>query len=152
VVVAKKQTIELMLQPAVESLGYVLWGVEQLKQGRYSVLRIYIDHPEGISVEDCEKVSRQVELVLDVENPINGEYTLEVSSPGMDRPLYHLAQYQQFQGETAEIKLRTAMDGRKNFTGVIQAIEECAVVLEVEGKTFVLQNDNIVKAHLVPQF
>ena len=81
-----------LLRPTVEALGVELWGVDQIGQGRSSVLRVYIDKgEEGISIDDCERVSRQISGILDVEEPIAGEYTLEVSSPGMDRPLFALA-------------------------------------------------------------
>ncbi len=90
---SKEQQIQQMLEPTVEALGFDLWGVEYLSQGRHSVLRVYIEHEKGISVDDCAAVSEQVSGVLDVEDPITGEYTLEVSSPGMDRLLFKLEQY-----------------------------------------------------------
>jgi ribosome maturation factor RimP len=85
---SKQELLEEMIAPVVVSLGCEFWGMEYLTQGRYTTLRIFIDAPKGVSLDDCEKVSRQVSAILDVEDPIQGEYTLEVSSPGMDRPLY----------------------------------------------------------------
>jgi ribosome maturation factor RimP len=86
---SKQEQLHALIAPVAASLGCELWGLEYLTQGRYTTLRIYIDRQEGgVSLEDCEKVSRQVSSVMDVEDPIDGEYTLEVSSPGMDRPLY----------------------------------------------------------------
>jgi len=91
-VASKEQQLSDMLETTVEALGFELWGVEYLSQGRHSVLRIYIESENGITVDDCAAVSEQVGSVLDVEDPVTGEYTLEVSSPGMDRLLFKLAQ------------------------------------------------------------
>ena len=82
-----------LIDTTIQVLGLDLWGVELLQQGKYSLLRIYIEREEGVTIEDCEKVSRQVSALLDVEDPIAGEYTLEVSSPGMDRPLFSIEHY-----------------------------------------------------------
>ncbi len=95
-----------LLQPVVEALGCELWGLELQSGGKRKLLRIYIDKEDGIGVEDCERVSRQSSSILDVEDAINGEYVLEVSSPGMDRPLYELAHYEKFKGENITLKLR----------------------------------------------
>jgi ribosome maturation factor RimP len=146
---AKVSDIKALLTPSIEALGYVLWGVEYLRQGRYSVLRVYIDHPNGISVDDCETVSRQIDLVLDVEDPINGEYTLEVSSPGLERPLYEAAQYALYIGQKASITLKSPLEGRKNFAGTIVSVKDKIIGFEVEGKSYLFDSDNIAKAHLV---
>lgn len=103
----KDQQITDLLGATIEALGFELWGVEYLSQGRHSLLRIYIDAEQGISVDDCALVSHQVSAVLDVEDPISGEYTLEVSSPGMDRLLFRLDQYPGFVGEVVDVRLRT---------------------------------------------
>jgi len=92
-VATKEQQIQALLEPTVEALGYELWGLEYLSQGRHSTLRLYIESEQGISIDDCAAVSEQVSSVLDVEDPITGEYTLEVSSPGMDRLLFKPDQY-----------------------------------------------------------
>jgi ribosome maturation factor RimP len=114
------------------------------------VVRIYIDHPDGINVDDCAKVSRQVSSVFDVEDPIMGEYTLEVSSPGMDRPLFRLEQYQQYIGEQVKIRLRSPFDGRRNFTGQLTAIEGDDVVVTVEDNEYLLPFELIDKASIIP--
>lgn len=141
-----------LIDPVASSLGYELWGVEYTMAGRRSVLRIYIDRPEGIGVEDCELVSRQVSSVLDVEDPIRSEYTLEVSSPGMDRPLYKLVHFQRSVGEVVTLRLRVAFEGRRNFTGLLKGVENDEVVLEVDNAEYVLPYELIEKANIVPQF
>lgn len=114
---SKLDDLQGLLAPVVEALGYQCWGIEFLSQGRHSLLRVYIDHADGILIDDCEKVSRQLSGVLDVEDPISDEYTLEVSSPGMDRPLFTLEQFSAHVGEQVKIRLRTPFDGRRNFRG-----------------------------------
>ena len=116
---SKLEQLQAMLAPVIEALGYECWGIEYISQGRHSLLRVYIDHSNGILVEDCEKVSRQVSGILDVEDPIPGEYTLEVSSPGMDRPLFTLEQFNAFVGEQVKIRLRSPYEGRRNFQGLL---------------------------------
>jgi ribosome maturation factor RimP len=140
-----------MLQPTVEALGYELWGLEHLVQGRHSVLRVFIDSPAGISVDDCAAVSEQVSGVLDVEDPITGEYTLEVSSPGMDRQLFRLEQYAGYIGETVEVRLRSAFEGRRKFKGVLKGIEGEDVVIQVDDHEFLLPYGAIEKARIQPR-
>ena len=108
---SKLEQLQALLAPVVEALGYECWGVEFLSQGRHSLLRVYIDHANGVLVGDCEKVSRQISGVLDVEDPISSEYTLEVSSPGMDRPLFTLEQFARHAGELVKSKLRSPFEG-----------------------------------------
>ncbi|GAC1034445.1 ribosome maturation factor RimP [Pseudomonas sp. No.21] len=144
--------MQALLAPVVEALGYQCWGVEFLSQGRHSLLRVYIDHENGIQVDDCEKVSRQVSGVLDVEDPIPSEYTLEVSSPGMDRPLFSLEQFAAHAGELVKIKLRSPYDGRRNFQGLLRGVEEQDVVVLVEDHEYLLPIDLIDKANIIPRF
>ncbi|MFA5678807.1 MAG: ribosome maturation factor RimP [Pseudomonas sp.] len=148
----KLTELEQLLIPVVEALGYRCWGIEFLSQGRHSLLRVYIDHPDGVSVEACAAVSRQASAVLDVEDPISGDYTLEVSSPGMDRPLFTLEQYAAYVGEQAKIRLRAPYDGRRNFQGVIRGVEGEEVVLQVEDHEYLLPIDSIDKSQIVPRF
>lgn len=149
---SKQEILYNMIAPIVASLGCELWGLEYLTQGRYTTLRIFIDGPTGVSLEDCEKVSRQVSSVMDVEDPIDGEYTLEVSSPGMDRPLYTPAHYARYVGETVNLRLRMARDGRRRFKGEIVKVEGEDVVVTVEGKEILLPVDAIDKANIVPRY
>jgi ribosome maturation factor RimP len=139
-----------LVAPVVEALGYGLWGVEYLSHAKQSVVRIYIDSPDGITVDDCAKVSRQVSSVFDVEDPIMGEYTLEVSSPGMDRPLFKLEQYRQYIGEKVKIKLRIPFDGRRNFAGQMTGVEDEDIVVAVDDNEYLLPFDLIDKASIIP--
>lgn len=149
---AKNAIINELLEPVVSGLGYELVGIEYLPQGRRSVVRIFIDQEEGISLGDCEKVSRQVSAVMDVEDPIKGEYTLEVSSPGLDRPLFTSEHYKRFIGEKVNIRVRSPLDGKRKFIGVIIDATEQDVKLSVDGQTIDLPLDEIEKANLVPEF
>ena len=148
-----QQRLEDMLGPVVASLGCELWGLEYLPQGNHrALLRIYIDKADGIGVDDCEKVSRQVSSVLDVEDPVSGEYTLEVSSPGMDCPLFKIEQFVANIGQKANIRLRVAFDGRRNFKGLLKGVEGDEVVLEIDSEEFLLPFELIDKANIVPTF
>jgi ribosome maturation factor RimP len=144
--------LEALLEPSITALGYELVLVELTGTGRNTVLRLYIDSPDGISVGDCARVSEQVSAVLDVEDPIRGEYTLEVSSPGLDRPLAKRADFERFKGETIKVRMRDAVLGRKNFTGRLLAVENDFVVVEVDKETFDLPFSGIERARLVPRF
>ncbi|HKJ77454.1 MAG TPA: ribosome maturation factor RimP [Gammaproteobacteria bacterium] len=141
-----------LIGPAVEALGYELVGVEYLPQGRHSLLRVYIDSDEGIDVEDCERASHQVSGVLDVEDPIKGQYTLEVSSPGIERPLFTAAHFERFKGERAQVRLGTALDGRRRFTGMLRGVDGNDVLIEVDGDEYRLPLEQIEKAHLAPEW
>lgn len=150
---AKLQQLEAILRPVVEGLGYEFWGLEFRAQGHHSLLRVFIDDADkGISVEDCEKVSRQISGVLDVEDPIQTEYTLEVSSPGMDRPLFQLHQYEEFAGHRVQIRLRMAFEGRRKFQGLLKGVEGEDVVVVVDDHEYLLPFDSIERANIVPVF
>jgi ribosome maturation factor RimP len=147
----KDQQISDMLRATVEALGFELWGIEYLSQGRHSVLRVYIDAENGITVEDCARVSEQVSGVLDVEDPITGEFTLEVSSPGMDRLLFRLDQYPAYVGEVLELRLRTPFEGRRKFKGVLTGIEGEDVVIRVDDHEYLLPHSAVDKARIEPR-
>ena len=149
---SKLEQLQALLAPVVEALGYQCWGVEFISQGRHSLLRVYIDHADGILIDDCEKVSRQVSAVLDVEDPVSGEYTLEVSSPGMDRPLFTLEQFAAHAGEQVKIRLRSPYEGRRNFQGVLRGVEEQDVIVQVEDHEYLLPIESIDKANIIPRF
>ena len=140
--------IEQLIQPTVESMGYDLWGCEYLAQGKHSLLRIYIDKSEGIGVEDCEQVSRQVSALLDVDDPIPGNYSLEVSSPGIPRPLFRSTQYQRYIGLEVQVKLFKPVSAKRKFIGTIESADENTLVLLIEGKQQDFLFSNIVKANL----
>jgi len=149
---AKVDEINALVEPVVVGMGFSLWGIEYVRSGKYSTLRIYIDHEDGIGVDHCADVSRQVSAVMDVEDPISTEYTLEVSSPGMDRPLFTLEQYSAFVGEWVEVKLRYAFEGRRNFKGVVIGIEESDVIIAADGEEFLLPIESIDKGRVIPNF
>lgn len=144
------EELEQLLAPAVESLGYELSDLEVKVGGRDGVVRVFIDHPEGIGLDDCEAVSRQIGTVLDAEDPIPGHYTLEVSSPGLDRRLRKREHFERFVGEDVRIKLRVPLDGRRNFRGAIGAVDDENVEVEVDGQSHRLPLAKIASARLVP--
>jgi ribosome maturation factor RimP len=144
--------LEEIIRPIAEGLGCIFWGVEFLNQGRHSILRIYIDKAEGIDVEDCSAVSRQVSGVLDVEDPIQGNYTLEVSSPGWDRPLFRLEQFAAYPGETVQVRLRSPFMGRRNFKGLLKGVEGDEVVVQVDEDEYLLPIELIEKANIIARF
>ena len=141
-----------MLRPAVEETGKELVGIEFVGAGKHSVLRIFIDHADGINVDDCAEVSRQVGAILDVEDPISSEYNLEVSSPGLDRPLFDKAHYEAVIGETIEAKLGVPLNGRRKFKGILESIENDTLYVNVDGEAYPLVISNIDKANLVYNF
>ena len=142
-----------MLQPVVESLGYEFWGLEYI-QGRGATLRIFIDRDsdEGVSVDDCARVSHQVSGVLDVEDPIPGEYNLEVSSPGMDRPLFTLEQWGRYIGEDIQIRLLAPVAGKRRLTATLTAIDGDDVLLDVKGEALRVPFAQVDRATLVAKF
>lgn len=146
---ANVELVQELIEPAVTALGFELWGVQLLSQGRHSTLRVFIDSPEGINVEDCAAVSHQVSGILDVEDPIKSQYTLEVSSPGIERPLFTLAQYQRYIGEEISVRLRVPFEGRRKFSGLLTAIEADDIVLRVDDEEYLLPFDTIDRANIV---
>lgn len=146
------EKLQLIVEGVVDSLGYELVGVEYQAHDTSGLLRIYIDSDKGIKLEDCQAVSHQLSGVLDVEDPIAGNYNLEISSPGLDRPLFKAADFQRFVGSKVKIKLARNQDGRKNFKGVLQGIQDDEVVLEVEGQEIRLSFANIEQSRLIPEY
>ena len=137
-----------LLTPAVQALGYELLGIEHLSQGKHSLLRIYIDSEAGIGLDDCERVSEQASGLLDVHDPINGAYQLEVSSPGFDRPLFTLDHFRRFTGHPVKVQLHQKVQGRRKLAGLIRNVSEDKVSIEMEGEIFEIQADNIERARL----
>ncbi|MFZ5593106.1 MAG: ribosome maturation factor RimP [Pseudomonadota bacterium] len=146
--------LQQLIEPVVTMLGYELVGIQHIPQGRHSLLRIYIDAPGGITLDDCERVSHQVSGTLDVEDPIPGQYTLEVSSPGADRLLFSAEHFARFSGKRAKIRLGagTVVEGRRNFSGVLRGVRDGDVLIEEEGKEWALPLEKIESARLVPEF
>ncbi|EGQ8088541.1 ribosome maturation factor RimP [Vibrio vulnificus] len=141
-----------MLESAVVASGYELVGLEFIRAGEHSTLRIYIDHENGITVEDCAEVSHQVSAVLDVEDPISVAYSLEVSSPGLDRPLFKPAHYEQFIGQEVNVVLKMAVANRRKWKGEIHSVDGEAITLAVDGQQEEFALSNISKANLIPKF
>ncbi|MDZ7770984.1 MAG: ribosome maturation factor RimP [Woeseiaceae bacterium] len=139
-----------LLEPSIEQLGYELSDIEVKLGGKDGVVRVFIDRPEGIGLEDCEAVSRQVSAVLDVEDPLPGQYVLEVSSPGLDRKLTKFEHFQRFTGEEVRIRLRLPMAGRRNFRGALRAAGRETIEIEVDGERHSLPLAAIESARLVP--
>lgn len=169
---AKTQALIDLIAPAVAACDVELWGIEFLPQGKRSLLRIFIDKPataeaidvsdatsedqdeeigRGIGVQDCVRVTHQVSGVLDVHDPIAGEYALEVSSPGWDRPFFELAQMQAYVGQNIAFRLISAVENRRKFTGTLTSIVGDQLTVSVEGQTLQIDGDNIDKANLVYQ-
>ncbi|MGD9583298.1 MAG: ribosome maturation factor RimP [Lysobacterales bacterium] len=149
----KTSRLTELLTPVIEALGLVCVGVEYAQGVRGSLLRVYIDAPgRAVAIEDCERVSREISAALDVEDPINERYTLEVSSPGLDRPLFNLAQFGQFVGERAKLSVNLPVNGRRRFQGTIVRVEADSVVIDQDGVEVAIGHDNIEKARLAPLF
>lgn len=139
-----------LLEPSIGQLGYELSDIEVKLGGKDGVVRVFIDRPEGIGLEDCEAVSRQISAVLDVEDPLPGQYVLEVSSPGLDRKLTKFEHFQRFTGEEVRIKLRLPIAGRRNFRGALRAADKEMIEIEVDGERHSLPLAAIESARLVP--
>ncbi len=155
----KATQVSALLAFTVEALGLQLLGIEYLPSpGGGAMLRLYLDVPDAeaesrhVTIEDCEAVSREVSAQLDVEDPISGNYTLEVSSPGVDRPLFTVAQFARFAGEKAKVGLKLPQEGRRRLTGTIVSVEGDRVLFDVDGQPFAVAADNIDKARLVPDW
>ena len=144
--------VRALVEPGVRALGFELVAVEYAGEGGRNILRVYIDHPDGITVEHCAKVSRQISALLDVEDPIAEQYVLEVSSPGLDRPLVTREDYERFAGETVKLRLLEALEGRKNFKGLLVGVDGDAVVVEIDQERFRVPMTRIERARLVPRW
>ena len=147
-----EQNLQEMLQGAVEDLGCELWGIECQRAGRFMTVRLFIDKEGGVTVDDCANVSRQVSAILDVEDPIADKYNLEVSSPGLDRPLFTLPQFERYIGQDIAVHLRIPVMERRKWQGKLERIENDMVILIVDGQEQVLVFGNIQKANVVAKF
>ena len=148
----KELQIEELIVPTVAALGAYVWGVEYLNQGRKSLLRIFVEREEGVSVDLCAEVSRHVSDLLDVEEIMPNAYTLEVSSPGIDRLLFKSEQYAAHVGERLDVRLNFPFEGRKKIVGTLAGLEKNTVVLQVGEDEYLLPLENVQKARLVPMF
>ncbi len=141
-----------LFEPVVEGLGYDLVEIEHFPNPKHGVLRLYIDKEGGIKVEDCSTVSRQIGALIDVEDPIRGKFNLEVSSPGSDRPLRRLKDFQRFTGSMVKLKTVMPLDGQRNFKGRLLQADEETVVIETDTEELSLPMSAIDKARIVPEF
>jgi len=146
------QKLNELIQPLVEDLGYEFVGLEYNNNPKNSVLRIYIDMEQGVDVEDCALVSRETAALLDVKDPIKSQYNLEVSSPGLDRPLFTPAQFEEFSGQQAQINLYGPHEGRRKYQGPIVGVSDDGVIIDQDGSQVTLDFNNIAKARLVPDY
>ena len=145
-----RDELRKLLEPVVEDLGYELTDLEVKVGGRDGVVRLFIDKPDGVGLEDCEIVSRQVSTTLDIEDPLPGHYVLEVSSPGLDRRLTKVEHFQRFMGEIVKVKLRFPIDGRRNYRGPLTSATAENIEVEVDGESYRLPLATIESARLVP--
>lgn len=143
--------VRALVEPVVSSLGYELVGVEFVMQGRSGLLRVYIDNEDGITLDDCQRVSHQLSGVLDVEDVIKGQYQLEISSPGLDRPLFTKEHFERFTGHMAKVRLTVPRNGQRKFRGTLNGVENDQVKLDVDGEEILLPLGTIDKANLIPE-
>lgn len=147
------EELSQLLEPAIADLGLELVGIEFSPNSGSSLLRVYIDEPErGITIDDCERASREISALLDVNDPVAGRYTLEVSSPGLERPLFTPAHFERFAGEQVRINVNLPIDGRRRFQGRIDAVDAERVTIEQDGAPMQIAHANIAKARLVPDY
>lgn len=141
-----------LFEPVVNGMGYDLIEIEHFPSPKHGVLRLYIDKEEGITIDDCSDVSRQISALIDVEDPVRGQFNLEVSSPGMDRPLRRVKDFQRFTG--AKVKLKTIMplDGQRNFSGRLLEADEESLTIETDTEEITLPMNALEKARVVPEF
>ena len=141
-----------LFEPVVAGMGYELIEIEYLPNPKFGVLRLYIDSEAGIQIDDCSAVSHQISALIDVEDPLPGKFNLEISSPGLDRPLRRVEDFQRFSGELAKVKTSVPVEGQRNFKGRLAGVEDDALTLQCEDKTVNLPLSAIDKARLVPQY
>lgn len=146
----KEKLLTSLLQPVIEDMGFVLWGVEYMPQKNNAMLRVYIDHADGISVDDCADCSREISGVLEVEDPIKGAYVLEVSSPGIDRVLFNEQQFSSYIGENVQVKLAQPVMGARNIKGIIESVDGDSIVVANEVTDYQFDVGNVMKARLKP--
>jgi ribosome maturation factor RimP len=139
-------------EPLLAQLGYELVDLEYAPGRAHAVLRVFIDRPEGVGLDDCERVSHELAALLDVEDPVPMAYTLEVSSPGLDRVLRTPAHFQRFAGERIWLELRLARDGRRRYTGRLETAGSEGIELNVDGAMVAVRYVEIGRARLAPQW
>ncbi len=151
---SRYEALVSIVEPVVGAAGLEFWGLEYHSRKTGTLLRVYIDGPDGVSVDDCANISRELSVVLDVEDPIKGEYRLEVSSPGMARTFFRLEQYADFVGQQLKVKLNTLYEGRRQITGILRTVdvERREIGLVVDDEEYLLPYELIDKGKLVPVY
>ena len=150
-VAANREELIKLLEPEVEALGYELADLEVRVGGDRGLLRLFIDSPEGVGLDDCSKVSRQASSILDVEDPLPGLYNLEVSSPGMDRKLVKPAHFERFSGSRVKIKLRRAVNGRRKVRGILIGLKDDEIQIREGEEDFRLALVDVDVARIIPE-
>lgn len=148
----KELALEALIAPAVRALGCEVWGVEYRARAHGSTLKVFIDAPDGVTIDDCERVSNQVSALLDVEDPIAEGYRLEVSSPGLDRTLFRREQYASSVGERVDVRLAFPFEGRRHFEGELVGVEGDDVVVRIDSDEFLLPVEQIQRTRIVPDY
>jgi len=148
----KQDKLSELLAPIVEDLGFRFWGLEYQVRKVDALLRVYIDSPNGISVDDCAAVSHEVAGILDVEEPISMAYILEVSSPGMDRILFSAQQFSEFLGVDVKMKLNQMVDGRRKVKGKIASVDNERITIQSDDEQITIAFDQIMRARINPGF
>ncbi len=142
-------TVRDLVAPVAEELGYMLWDVEYLKEGADMILRITIDKPEGIDIEDCEKMSRAIDPIIDEADPIEVSYKMEVSSPGIERVLSRPEHFEACMGEKIEVKLYAPVDGKKQIVGILSAADDKSLTVTVDDANITLEKSTVAKVSTV---
>jgi ribosome maturation factor RimP len=146
-----RETLERLLRPVVEGLGFELWELEYLPRRGNALLRLYLDSARGVTVDDCAHVSRAVSEVLDARDPLPGRYELEVSSPGLERPLRTAEQFARFAGERVHVELVAPIEGRRRLQGPLSAVTTTTIEVDVDGRRYAVPLAAVRKAHLAPE-
>lgn len=141
-----------LFEPVVKGMGFDLIEIEHFPNPKHGVLRLYIDKEGGVNVDDCSSVSRQISALIDVEDPVSGQFNLEISSPGADRPLRRLVDFQRFTGSLVKLKTVMPLEGQRNFKGRLLEASEETVVIETDDEEISLPMTAIDKARIVPEY
>jgi ribosome maturation factor RimP len=147
-----REKLMALSEPLLAQLGYELVDLDYAAGRRHALVRVFIDRPQGVGVDDCERVSHELAALLDVEDPVPIAYTLEVSSPGLDRVLRTPAHFQRFVGERIWLELQVARDGRRRYTGRLEAVSPEGIELTVDGAKVAVRFSEIERARLAPQW
>lgn len=147
-----REKLIALCEPLLERLGFELVDLEYAPGRSHGVVRVFIDRPQGIGIDDCEHVSHELSALMDVEDPVPTAYTLEVSSPGLDRVLRTPAHFQRFVGERIWVELRVARNGRRRYTGQLEAVSPQGIELSVDGAMVEVDFADVARARLAPQW